>query len=90
MLPKKWLPVFAHYPYEWRKYLMEEEDFFMELVLRCKETDSLSGDIFLKRVYQAIDTLIQKQRQEAYKLYNPYRNLYLDKCYGDSQIPLGE
>lgn len=24
------------------------------------------------------------------KLYNPYRNLYLDKCYGESKTPLGE
>lgn len=34
--------------------------------------------------------MLCEQRREAAKLYDPYRNLYLDKCYAEGKMPLGE
>ena len=36
-------------------------------------------------VRRAIEADLYKQKQEKRKLYNPYRNLYLDKCYGEGK-----
>jgi hypothetical protein len=66
---------------------MEEEDFFMELVVHCIEAKVAIGGTFLGRVRRAIEADLYKQKQEMRKLYNPYRNLYLDKCYGESKRP---
>ena len=38
---------------------------------------------------EKINAYLYKKRQEENKLYNPYRNLFLDECYGDSKVPLG-
>lgn len=88
-LPRKYDAVLARYPYKKGKYLLEEEDFFIELIIHCKETE-LSGDAFLGRVCRAIDEDLAEQKQKVRKIYNPYRNLYLDKCYGESETQLGE
>lgn len=89
-LPRKYDAVFARYPYKRGKYLLEEEDFFQELVLHCKEADLLSRGTFLERVYKRINADLREQTRKAYRLYNPHCNLYLDKCYGESKRPLGE
>lgn len=83
--------VFAKYPYKEGTYAIDEEDFFENLVLYCEEADhTASGGRFRDRAFRIVETALRKQRQEASKLYNPYRNLYLDKCYGESKTPLGE
>ena len=70
---------------------MDEEDFFDDLVLYCMEADhTTSGENFHVRAFQIAEAALFRQRQEARKLYNPYRNLCLDKCYGESKTPLGE
>lgn len=69
--------------------MLDEADFFMDLVVHCEEDKHLSGDIFLERVCRKIDADLYEQAQKARKLYNPYRNLYLDKCYGESKHSLG-
>ena len=69
---------------------MEEEDFFMGLVAHCAEAKLTTGGTFLERVRRAIEADLYKQKQEMRKLYNPYRNLYLDKCYGEGKQPLVE
>ena len=89
-LPRKYDAVFARYPYKWGKYLLDEADFFMELVVHCEEAECLSGGTFLDRVCKRIDADLYEQAQKVRELYNPYRNLYLDQCYGDSKRPLGE
>ena len=89
-LPRKYDAVFARYPYKRGKYLLEEEDFFQELVLHCEEAELSSGGTFLERACRKIDAELYEQVQKAYRLYNPHRNLYLDKCYGESKRPLGE
>ena len=88
-LPRKYDAVFARYPYKRGKYLLEEEDFFQELVLHCKEADLLSRGTFLERVYKRINADLREQTRKVYRLYNPHCN-HLDKCYGESKRPLGE
>lgn len=89
-LPRKYDAVFARYPYKRGKYLLDEPDFFIGLVVHCEEAELLSGGTFLERVCKRIDADLYEQAQKVRKLYNPYRNLYLDKCYGESERPLGE
>ena len=62
----------------------------MDLVLHCEEANHLSGNMFLKQVCGAIEADLHEQMQQVRKLYNPYHNLYLDKCYGESKSPLSE
>lgn len=89
-LPRKYDAIFARYPYKKGKYLQDEADFFMDLVLHCEEAKHLPGSMFLKQVCGAIEADLHEQMQQVRKLYNPYRNLYLDKCYGESKSPLSE
>lgn len=86
-LPRECDIIFALYPYENGKYLMEEDDFFMGIVVHCAEAKLATGGTFLERVRRAIEADLYKQKQEMRKLYNPYRNLYLDKCYDESKRP---
>lgn len=91
VLSKKYHAVLARYVYSKDSYPVDEEDFFGNLVLYCIEADrATSGKNFYSRVFQIVEAALFKQRQEAKKLYNPYRNLFLDKCYGESKRTLGE
>lgn len=64
---------------------MDEEDFFGNLVLYCIEADrATSGKNFYGRVFRIVEAALFKQRQEAKKLYNPYRNLFLESDDGES------
>ena len=87
-LSRKYDAVLARYPYKSGKYQLEE-DFFAELILQCREAESCSGGSFLERDCRAIDADLHERMLQARKLYNPYHNLYLDKCYGESKTPLG-
>ena len=91
VLPKKYHAVIARYVYSKDSYPMDEEDCFENLVVYCIEADhATSGKNFYNRVFQIVEAALFKQRQEVKKLYNPYRNLFLDKCYGESKRTLGE
>lgn len=89
-LPRKHYAVFARYLYKWREYSLDEADFFMELVVHCEETEILPEGTFLERACKKIDAELRETMRKVYKLYSPYRNLYLDKCYSESKRPLGE
>lgn len=52
--------------------------------------NAASGRNFFDRASSIIDAVLYEQRQEARKLYNPYTNVFLDKCYGESKTPLIE
>ena len=59
---------------------MDEEDCFGNLVLYCIEADrATSSQNFYSRAFQIVEAALFKQRQEAKKLYNPYRNLFFGK-----------
>lgn len=70
--------------------MLEEEDFFIELVIHCKEAEAASRGTFLEQAYRTIDKALAEQKQKVRKLYNPYRNLCLNKCYGESKTQLIE
>ncbi len=70
--------------------MLDEADFFMGLVLHCEEAEHSSGGTFLERACRRIDADLYEQTQKVRRLYNPYRNLYLDQCYGERKCPLGE
>ena len=57
----------------------------MGLVVHCEEARLATGGTFLEWVRRAIEADLYKQKQEMRKLY---RNLYLDKCYGEGNQPL--
>ena len=65
-LPRKYDAVLARYPYKRGKYLLEEEDFFQELVLHCEEAELSSGGTFLERACRKIDAELYEQVQKAY------------------------
>lgn len=62
----------------------------MELVVHCEEAEILPEGTFLERACKKIDAELRETMRKVYKLYSPYRNLYLDKCYGESKRPFGE
>ena len=62
----------------------------MEFVVHCAEAKLATGGTFLERACKAIEADLCEQKQKMRKLYNPYRNLYLDKCYGEGNQPLVE
>ncbi|MDD7446066.1 MAG: hypothetical protein PUK79_06525 [Clostridiales bacterium] len=62
----------------------------MDLVVHCIEAEKLSGGTFVERAHQIIDSCLREQAKKVRNLYNPYRTLYLDKCYGESKTPLSE
>lgn len=90
-LRQKYCQVISAFPYKSGRYGMDEEDYFSTLVLLCLEADcgrpSTGG--FRAQADRLIRTELKTRRQETQKLYNPFRNLYLDQCYGDSRTPLG-
>lgn len=71
---------------------MSEEDFFQTLVYLCYEANQirLSHDVFLQQACYKITAELKHKQWDFNHLYNPYKNLSLDKCYGDDKHPLGE
>ena len=62
----------------------------MGLIVHCVEAKLSIGGTFLEKACKAIGADLYKQKQEMRGHYSPYRNLYLDKCYGESKQPLVE
>lgn len=90
-LRQKYCRVISAFPYRPGRYGMDEEDYFSTLVLLCLEADCgrSSSAGFPARASRLIRAELETRRQETQKLYNPFRNLCLDQCYGDSRTPLG-
>ncbi len=91
VLPQKYCQVISKFPYKAGCYGIDEEDYFDTLVLLCLEADQ---EKTTRRAFQAqanlkINAELEKRKRETQKFYNPFNNLYLDKCYGDSKAPLG-
>lgn len=89
-LPRIFDEVLALYRYKSWMFDGEKADFFYELVTLCIETQHVGGRDFLARVCESIDAVLREHKMMMRFLYNPYRNLYMDKCYGDSKVPLVE
>lgn len=81
----------AMFPFKKGKYGMDKEDFFNTLVCLCAEANqrSVSLSAFQHQATRLIYSTLEEQKRETYALYNPFKNLQLDQCYGNSQTPLG-
>lgn len=90
-LKQKYCQVIAAFPYKVGRYGMEEEDYFATLVLLCLEADQRkrSRRKFQEQAYRQITGELERRKKETQKLYNSFRNLCLDKCYGEGKVPLG-
>ncbi len=79
-LSRKYDAVLARYPYKSGKYQLEEEDFFAELILQCREAEFCSGGSFLERDCRAIDADLHERMLQARKLYAQL-GVRLDVCF---------
>ena len=89
-LPRIFDEVFARYRYKCWMFDGEKADFFFELAALCIETQHAGSRNFLLRACRNVDAVLYEQKKKIRFLYSPYRNLYMDKCYGDSSTPLIE
>ena len=87
-LPRIFDEVLAIYRYKSWMFDGEKDDFFYELVTLCIEAQHAGGRDFLTRVCKSIDAALYEHKMMKRILYNPYRNLYMGQCYGDSKTPL--
>lgn len=87
-LPRIFDEVLAIYRYKSWMFDGEKDDFFYELVTLCIEAQHAGGRDFLMRVCKSIDAALYEHKMMKRILYNPYRNLYMGQCYGDSKTPL--
>ena len=89
-LPPRFLPVIAQFPFRGNSIgITEKSDFFHQLVESCYALQNLHPQSrFFSTVCAEIQLEIAESRRENSRLYNPYRNLCLNKCYGESKTPL--
>ena len=87
VLPKEFIDVLALYAEN--AYINEDD--FRDMMTICYEVASVMHKKagFKGMAIKKIDEYLYEKRQEERRLYNPYKNLFLDKCYGDSKVPLG-
>ena len=61
-----------------------------DLILCCYEAIGDNGRFSGRKASQIIDTMKKKKSSDRNKLYNPYRNISLDQCIGESKTPVSE
>lgn len=57
------------------------------MVLCCYEEYNKNKRGVADRVKKAIVENQKEKRKEAFTLYNPYRNISFNQCYGTSDVP---
>ena len=68
---------------------MDKEDFLSTLICHCYEANQQkSFDAFFSIAYTRIQADLKDTKAEVTKIYNPFRNLFLDKSYGENNKPL--
>lgn len=68
---------------------MDKEDFLSTLVCHCYEANhQKSFDAFFSIAYSRIQADLNDAKKKVTKIYNPFCNLFLDKCYGESNNAL--
>lgn len=68
---------------------MDKDDFLSTLICHCYEANQQkSFDAFFSIAYTMIQADLKDTKAEVTKIYNPFRNLFLDKCYGENNKPL--
>ena len=66
------------------------EDEFNDMVACCFEAWSAKSKNSAAKAAASIDALFRKQRRDENTLYNPYRNISLNQCIGDSTQPVSD
>lgn len=69
---------------------MTDEDAFHNMIMCCYEAVNENGHFSKQKAFINMRALIQKQKHDQNTLYNPYRNISLDQCFGDSKTPVSE
>ena len=69
---------------------VSEQDELHDLIQCCYETIGGNGRFSKRKASQIIHMMKEKQRRERYTLYNPYRNISLNQCIGESKTPVSE
>ncbi|MEA4911555.1 MAG: hypothetical protein VB092_02950 [Oscillospiraceae bacterium] len=67
------------------------EDEFQECVLAyCAEMHTNGKASRRDRVRERIRKSTAERRREENAIYNPYRNISLNQCFGESKVPISE
>lgn len=56
----------------------------------CYESVAEKGRFSKALALQKVQTMTQKKKRDQNTLYNPYRNISLNQCIGDSKTPVSE
>ena len=67
------------------------QDFFHDIIVYSLDAwERCRGDKFTECVANLISGAIKKKNDETRNLYNPYKNISIDQCIGDSKAPVSE
>ena len=66
------------------------EDDLHDMISLCYATSSRSKFRFINKATKSIQQFFSERRQERNTLYNPYRNISLNQCIGDSNSPVSD
>ena len=67
------------------------EDFLHEMIVCCYSIKEIyKGKKLVEYAYKSISEIIKKENKEVRYLYNPYKNISLDQCVGDSIKPVSD
>ncbi len=70
--------------------LRTDPDQLHDMIVFCLEEGSRSKAAFKLIVRKRIEELIREKKRVDNHLYNPYRNISLNQCCGDSKTPASE
>ena len=67
-----------------------DQDLLHEMIVCCYEVASEYKLFSKAKAVLKIDTMIHIRNRENSILYNPYRNISLNQCVGESHVPVSE
>jgi hypothetical protein len=67
-----------------------DQDFLHDLIVCCYEAMNERKAFSKFRAKQIIDTMIRERNRENNILYNPFRNISINQCFGESKVPVSE
>lgn len=84
-LPKEYIPVINQFLTE-----ATTEDDLHEMIACCCEAWNGNKRNPTARAKAAIACVFEKERRDANTLYNQYRNISLNQCFGESKTQISE
>ena len=67
-----------------------DQDLLHEMIVCCFEVANVHKTFSKTKAASSIETMVQKRNRESNILYNPYRNISLNQCVGESRVPVSE